>query len=62
MLGGRRSGDLGDLSESQRQTIDSLTRSMLAKLVHEPTVVLKESAGTPRGERLVESVRTLFGL
>ena len=58
----RRSGDLGDLSESQRQTIDSLTRSMLAKLVHEPTVVLKESAGTPRGERLVESVRTLFGL
>ena len=58
----RRSSDLGDLSDAQREAIDSLTRSMLAKLVHEPTVVLKESAGTPRGERLVESVRTLFGL
>ena len=58
----RRSSDLADLTPAQRDAVDSLTRSMLAKLVHEPTVMLKESAGTPRGERLVESVRALFGL
>jgi len=39
-----------------------VTRAMVAKLLHEPTVVLKEAAGTPRGERLVESLRTLFDL
>jgi len=58
----RRSSDFADLTPAQRDAVDSLTRSMLAKLVHEPTVMLKESAGTPRGERLVESVRALFGL
>jgi glutamyl-tRNA reductase len=58
----RRASDLADLTPAQRDAVDSLTRSMLAKLVHEPTVMLKESAGTPRGERLVESVRALFGL
>ncbi|MEI8050418.1 MAG: glutamyl-tRNA reductase [Actinomycetes bacterium] len=58
----RRSGDLAELTAQQREAVESLTRSMMAKVAHEPTVVLKESAGTPRGERLVESVRHLFGL
>jgi glutamyl-tRNA reductase len=35
---------------------------MVAKLLHQPTVVLKDAAGTPRGERLVEALRTLFDL
>ena len=34
----------------------------LAKLLHEPTVRLKDAAGTPRGERLSESLRHLFDL
>jgi len=35
---------------------------VLAKVLHQPTVALKESAGTPRGERLVEALRSLFDL
>jgi len=58
----RRSGDLSDLSPAQREAVEALTRSIVAKLVHEPTVALKESAGTQRGERLVEAARQLFGL
>jgi glutamyl-tRNA reductase len=34
----------------------------VAKLLHEPTVVVKDAAGTPRGERLVEALRALFDL
>jgi hypothetical protein len=30
--------------------------------LHQPTVALKDTAGTPRGERLVEALRTLFDL
>jgi len=58
----RRGGELAGLSDEQRRSVEALTRSMLAKLVHEPTVALKESAGTPRGERLVEAARLLFDL
>jgi glutamyl-tRNA reductase len=58
----RRSADLTDLSDAQREAVEALTRSIVAKLVHEPTVALKESAGTQRGERLVEATRQLFGL
>ena len=52
----------GELSEDEWSQVDSVTRAVLAKLVHEPTVMLKETAGTPRGERLVEALRTLFDL
>ena len=51
-----------DLDESQWEQVDAVTRAMVAKLLHQPTVVLKEAAGTPRGERLVESLRALFDL
>ena len=37
-------------------------QSLVAKLAHEPTVALKETAGTPRGERLLEAVSLLFDL
>ena len=39
-----------------------MTGPMVAKLLHQPTVALKDAAGTPRGERLVEALRTLFDL
>jgi glutamyl-tRNA reductase len=42
--------------------VDALTRSVLAKVLHEPTVVLRETAGTSKGERLVEALRALFDL
>ena len=58
----RQQGKRSELSEAQWEQVDAVTRAMVAKLLHEPTVVLKEAAGTPRGERLVESLRTLFDL
>ena len=51
-----------DLDESQWEQVDAVTRSLVAKLLHQPTVTLKEAAGTPRGERLVEALRALFDL
>lgn len=58
----RRRTQFGELSEKDWAAVDGATRAVLGKLVHEPTVVLKETAGTPRGERLVEALRALFDL
>jgi glutamyl-tRNA reductase len=51
-----------ELTDIQWEQVDAVTRSMVAKLLHQPTVALKDAAGTPRGERLVEALRTLFDL
>ena len=53
---------LGGLSDRERESIDAITRSVVAKLLHDPTVRLKEAAGTPKGERLATSLRELFDL
>ena len=53
---------LGGLSPEDRETAEQLVRGVVAKLLHEPTVRLKDSAGTLRGERLVGSLRELFDL
>lgn len=58
----RLSGRLAGLDERQRDAVEALTQGIVAKLLHEPTVGLKEAAGTPRGERLAESLRHLFDL
>jgi glutamyl-tRNA reductase len=53
---------LADLDEDQRGEVESVLNDILAKLLHQPTVALKDAAGTPRGERLVEALRSLFDL
>jgi glutamyl-tRNA reductase len=53
---------LADLDEAEWEQVDAATRAALAKMLHEPTMLLKEAAGTPRGERLVEALRILFDL
>jgi glutamyl-tRNA reductase len=58
----RQRAKRSDLDEAQWEQVDAVTRAMVAKLLHQPSVTLKEAAGTPRGERLVESLRTLFDL
>ena len=58
----RQRSKRSDLSEAQWEQVDAVTRAMVAKLLHQPTVALKDAAGTPRGERLVEALRTLFDL
>ena len=58
----RHRGRLADLDERQWGEVGSVVRDVLAKVLHNPTVALKDTAGTPRGERLVEALRTLFDL
>jgi glutamyl-tRNA reductase len=58
----RIAGRLDGLDERQREAVEALTRGIVAKLLHDPTVRLKESAGTVRGERLAETLRELFDL
>jgi glutamyl-tRNA reductase len=53
---------LAGLDESQREAVEALTKSLVAKLLHEPSVRLKHDAGTPRGERNAAAVRDLFDL
>jgi len=53
---------LESLSAEDRELVDMVTRRVVAKLLHDPTVRLKEAAGSPRGERLAEALRTLFDL
>ena len=53
---------LDKLDDRQREAVEAITRGMLAKLLHGPTVRLKEAAGSPRGDRLAEALRALFDL
>jgi len=53
---------LKGLDSRQREAVEALTRGILAKILHEPTVRLKDAAGSVRGERLAEAVRVLFDL
>jgi glutamyl-tRNA reductase len=51
-----------ELTDAQWDVVEAVTRATMAKVLHAPTVVVKEAAGTSRGERLVEAVRVLFDL
>ncbi|MGH9114797.1 MAG: hypothetical protein ACRDWW_03110 [Acidimicrobiales bacterium] len=42
--------------------MEALTRGIVAKLLHEPTVKVKAGAGTPAGEQLARALRQLFEL
>jgi glutamyl-tRNA reductase len=54
-------GRLGGLSESERQTVESLTTQIVNKLLHVPIVRLKQAAAT-EGAGYVDVARHLFGL
>ena len=53
---------LGSLDPVQRAAVDAVTKGLVAKLLHVPSVRLKEDAGTPQGERNAAAVRDLFDL
>ena len=53
---------LDGLDNRQREAVEAVTRGVVAKLLHEPTVRLKDAAGSPRGERLADALRSLFDL
>lgn len=53
---------LSHLPAEDQQAIDALTRSLLNKILHTPTVRLREAAGNGRGTSVLDSVRYLFEL
>jgi glutamyl-tRNA reductase len=53
---------LGRLAESDRRLVESVTAQIVNKLLHEPTVRMKEAAVTADGVVYAEVVRHLFGL
>lgn len=58
----RMSHKMTDISDDQMELVDRVTRGVIAKLLHEPSVRLRDAAGTGRGDRLAEAVRDLFDL
>jgi len=58
----RLAARLGDLDDRQSDAVEALAAGIVGKLLHEPTVRLKDATGTARGERLAEALRDLFDL
>jgi glutamyl-tRNA reductase len=53
---------LSHLAPEDREAIEAMSRSILNKLLHAPTVRLREAAGNGRGTSVLDSVRYLFEL
>ena len=53
---------LADLGPAERELVESITRRIVAKLLHEPSVRLRNQAGTPQGARNAAAVHDLFDL
>ena len=53
---------LGRLDESQRKAVESITAQIVNKLLHLPTVRLKQAAAASDGVVYADAVRHLFGL
>jgi glutamyl-tRNA reductase len=53
---------LRHLSESDRAAVEELSRSLMNKFLHDPTVRLRTAAVNGRGLGIVDAVRYLFGL
>ncbi|HRW38667.1 MAG: glutamyl-tRNA reductase [Acidimicrobiales bacterium] len=58
----RFAGRLEGLDDRQREAVEALAKGLVAKLLHQPTVTLKDTAGSATGERLADATRQLFDL
>jgi glutamyl-tRNA reductase len=58
----RFAGRLADLTAADLDAVEALTKAIVSKLLHEPSVRLKSAAGTPQGDRNAAAVRDLFDL
>jgi glutamyl-tRNA reductase len=58
----RLEGRLPDLDERERTEVESTVRRVVDKLLHAPTVRVKELAASPEGDRYAEALHELFGL
>jgi glutamyl-tRNA reductase len=53
---------LAELSPEERRAVDAVTVQIVNKLLHEPTVRLKEAAAGADGAAYADAIRHLFGL
>ncbi len=53
---------LADLSDADRSAVEALTKGIVSKMLHGPSIRLKSDAGTPQGDRNAAAVRDLFDL
>jgi glutamyl-tRNA reductase len=59
----RFSSRLGELAgDHHHDAVEALTKAIVAKLLHQPSVRLRHDAGTPQGERNAAAVSELFDL
>ena len=58
----RYAAKFGGLSKEDRDAVELLTKSIVAKLLHSPSMQLKNNAGTPQGERISAALRDLFDI
>ena len=53
---------LAGLDPETRAAVEALTQGIVNKLLHEPTVRVKDAAGTPRGDYYADALGALFDL
>jgi glutamyl-tRNA reductase len=53
---------VAQLDPDTRALVDAITQGIVNKLLHEPTVRVKDAAGTPRGDYYADALSTLFDL
>ena len=58
----RYASRLGELDDDERDAVEALTKAIVKKLLHGPSVRLRHDAGTPKGERNAAAVSDLFDL
>ncbi|MDQ1633139.1 MAG: glutamyl-tRNA reductase, partial [Frankiaceae bacterium] len=58
----RLTGRVPDLDDRERAEVESTVRRVVDKLLHAPTVRVKELAASPDGDRYAEALHMLFDL
>jgi glutamyl-tRNA reductase len=53
---------LASLDPASQEAVDALTRGIVNKLLHDPTVRIKDVAGTPQGDQYADALAVLFDL
>jgi glutamyl-tRNA reductase len=58
----RALSDLGDVDPAVAERMDHLSRTLVKRLLHDPTVRARERAGAGNADEVVDAVRDLFGI
>jgi glutamyl-tRNA reductase len=53
---------LSELDPASRKAVEALTEGIVNKLLHDPTVMVKDAAGSSRGELYADALTELFAL